>query len=69
MVAVNQKGEVLFCCIEAQDVVWQLYDDNNQPVAGKGGRLEGVAAKWSQAALAAASNGDFHLYYDGVIAH
>lgn len=69
VVAVNQKGEVLFSWIEAQDVVWQLYEDNNQPVAGKSGRLEGVAAKWSQAALTTASNGDFHLYYDGVIAH
>ena len=69
VVAVNQKGEVLFCWTEAQDVVWQLYDDKSQPVTGKGGRLEGVAAKWSQAALATASNGDFHLYYDGVIAH
>ena len=42
---------MLFCWIEAQDVVWQLYDDKSQPVAGKSGRLEGVAAKWSQAAL------------------
>ena len=30
-----------------------------------GGRLNGVAAKWSNAAVVAAPDGDFLLYYDG----
>jgi len=69
VVAVNKRGEVLFCWIEAQDVVWQLYDANNEPMVDKSGRLKGVAAKWSQAALATQANDDFLLYYDGSIDH
>ncbi|MGA0408361.1 MAG: hypothetical protein ACO3PR_09730 [Limisphaerales bacterium] len=65
----NKRGEVLFCWIEAQDVVWQLYDAKNEPMVDKCGRLKGVAAKWSQAALATQANDDFLLYYDGSIDH
>ena len=50
-------------------MVWQLYDANNEPMVDKSGRLKGVAAKWSQAALATQPNDDFLLYYDGSIDH
>ncbi len=64
MVAINQKDEVLFCWIEAQDVVWQVFGKDGKPMPGTSGRLEGVAAKWSNAAVVATASNDFLLYYD-----
>jgi hypothetical protein len=65
MVATNKKGDVLFCWVEVQDVVWQMYDKNGNALANVAGRLNGVAAKWSNAAVVATDSGDFQLYYDG----
>ena len=65
MVATNKNGDVLFCWVEVQDVVWQVYDRNGDALATAGGRLNGVAAKWSNAAVVATPGGDFMLYYDG----
>lgn len=65
MVATNKNGDVLFCWVEVQDVVWQVYDRNGEALAKGGGRLNGVAAKWSNAAVVATASGDFVLYYDG----
>lgn len=64
MVAINQKDEVLFCWIEAQDVVWQVFGKDGKPMPETSGRLEGVAAKWSNAAVVATASNDFLLYYD-----
>jgi len=65
MVATNKNGDVLFCWVEVQDVVWQVYDRNGNTVNKAGGRLNGAAAKWSNAAVVATPGGDFMLYYDG----
>ena len=65
MVATNKNGDVLFCWVEVQDVVWQVYDRDGNAVAKAGGRLNGAAAKWSNAAVVATHGGDFMLYYDG----
>ena len=65
MVATNKNGDVLFCWVEVQDVVWQVYDRNGVALSKVRGRLNGVAAKWSNAAVVAAPDGDFLLYYDG----
>lgn len=64
MVAVNKKDEVLFCWVEAQDVVWQVFDKEGKPLPDTAGRLEGVAAKWSNAAVVATASDDFLVYYD-----
>jgi len=65
MVAANKNGDVLFCWVEVQDVVWQVFNRNGDALANVAGRLNGVAAKWSNAAAVATSSGDFLLYYDG----
>ena len=65
MVATNINGDVLFCWVEVQDVVWQVYDRDGNAVTKAGGRLNGAAAKWSNAAVVATHSGDFMLYYDG----
>lgn len=65
MVATNSAGDVLFSWVEMQDVVWQVFDKNGKAMANAKGRLEGVAAKWSNPAVVATAGGDFLLYYDG----
>jgi len=65
MVATNKNGDVLFCWIEVQDVVWQVYDRDGNAVAKASGRLKGTSAKWSNAAVVATHGGNFMLYYDG----
>ena len=63
-VATNGKGQVLLAWTEAQDVLWQVYDKGGQPIEGCLGRLEKVAARWSNPAVVATQAGDFLLYYD-----
>ena len=65
VVAANKNGDVLFCWVEVQDVTWQVFDRNGKALANVAGRLNGVAAKWSNAAVVATASGDFLLYYDG----
>lgn len=65
MVATNNNGDVLFSWIEVQDVAWQIFDKTGKAIADANGRLDGVAAKWSNPAVVATTNGDFVLYYDG----
>jgi len=65
MVATNKNGDVLFCWIEVQDMVWQVYGRDGNAVAKASGRLKGAAAKWSNAAVVATHGGNFMLYYDG----
>jgi hypothetical protein len=67
MVSVNTKGEVLFCWVEVQDVVWQVFDQHGKAMPGIAGRLKGVAARWSNAAVVATGTDDFLLYYDGLV--
>ena len=64
MVATNSNGDVLFSWVEMQDVAWQVFDKNGKAMANAKGRLDGVAAKWSNAAVVATASGDFLLYYD-----
>ncbi len=64
MVAVNKKDEVIFCWVEAQDVVWQVYDKKGHPISESTNRLKGVAAKWSNAAVVATAQDNFLVYYD-----
>ena len=66
MVATNSNMDVLFSWIEMQDVVWQVFDKTGQALPNAKGRLEGVAAKWSNSAAVATPNGDFVLYHDGL---
>lgn len=68
-VSVNSKGEVMFCWVEVQDVVWQVFDKQGKALPGTNGRLEGVAAKWSNAAVVSSPNDDFMVYYDGFEPH
>tara|TARA_Y100001934_G_scaffold27753_1_gene30211 strand:+ start:223 stop:375 length:153 start_codon:yes stop_codon:yes gene_type:complete len=42
-----------------------VYDRDGNAVTKAGGRLNGAAAKWSNAAVVATHGGDFMLYYDG----
>ena len=69
MVATNHNGDVLFSWVEMQNVAWQVYDKNGNTMANAKGRLDGVAAKWSNPAVVAAASGDFVLYYDGFTSH
>ncbi len=64
-VAINKKGDVLFCWVEGQDVLWQAYDASGKAMSQQSGRLENVAARWSNAAVVATPSDDFVLYYDG----
>ena len=64
MVATNSNGDVLFSWVEMQDVAWQVFDKNGKAMANAKGRLDRVAAKWSNPAVVATASGDFLLYYD-----
>ena len=64
-VAVNENGDILFCWVEAQDVVWQGYDRDGKLIEPLSGRLDGVAVRWSNAALVATADHNFLLYHDG----
>ena len=66
-VAVAEDGTVLFCWTEAQDVVWQAYNRTGRPLPNIAGRLQGVAAKWSNAAVVAKKDNNFILYYDAKV--
>lgn len=66
MVATNNNGDVLFSWVEMQDVAWQIFDKNGNAMANANGRLDGVAAKWSNPAVVATASGDFVLYHDGI---
>ena len=66
IVATNDDGDIVFCWVEGQDVVWQAYNKDGRSSDQLKGRLESVAAKWSNAAVVASQSGGFTIYYDGL---
>ena len=64
IVSTNKNGEIVFCWIEGQDVVWQAYNKDGRVMKNLKGRLKGKAAKWSNGSLVATARNNFILFYD-----